>query len=506
MGPSTHGRQQGQHPQLEKAEPIMALTRLANELLDDIVECTLPQGFESIALTCKKIYALCIPFIKRHNEPRSRFRDIACYVDSRDCLVATSDLLTLIAMEPIIARYIRTANLQYDSIGLIRALVRQPPKSVPSIDDGGAVVDLFANSTYLRQAGLDWKECYAIFEENVRKRRYSQHGAALLLTLLPNVEMLITPKHWKPNATTNKLLAVLVDDAKQSRLPLSNSSLSAVTRLESPVSIAAGDRCDLSWVSPLLVLPRLRSFHGLSCFSSGDGLGSLAFSNSYYNAETLQAIHLIRCCIDGAGIANLLKHTPRLQTLRYRHCTKNNYPYQDWDICKFVNAVAREAGSHLVEFSVDIRELRGSILPGKASMRGCQQLKKLEYPLELVTCNITSASVGTHIVASLKRFLDELTNPFVSDLIPASVAQLSLISKGTDHHKQALNALFCRFSSVRKCQLPAMHEIYIGCLQSSDQAYKQQCNRIVKEAGDEGVVVRLDSFENAQVFYWDGES
>ncbi|KAF2094845.1 hypothetical protein NA57DRAFT_80014 [Rhizodiscina lignyota] len=454
----------------------MALTRLPNELLDNIIECTLPQGFESVALTCKRIHARCTPFIKRHNELRSRFRDFTYYVDPRGSLVAASDLITLIAAEPIVARYIRTANL-----------------SVPSIDDGGAVDELFASSTYLRQAGLDWKEYYATFGEDVREKRYSQHGTALLLTLLPNTEKLTIPKLWRPNAVTNKLLDILVDRAKQSSLLSPASSLALVTRFD--ISLGQNEQVDLSWATPFLTLPRIASFHGSRCLASGDNPRSLAFRGSRHMAETLQVANLASCCIDDVGIAELLKHTPRLKTLRYWHYTKYDSPIQDWDICKFVNVVAREAGSHLVELSVAIRELRGSIIPGKASMRGFQKLEKLEYPLELVMCNINATGAASHIATLFQRFLNGLIDPFVRDLIPTSVAQLSLKSEGTDSHEKALNDLFRHFRPVRKPQLPALQEIDIACPSSADDVYKQQCHKIVAEASGEGVVVRLQPFD-----------
>jgi hypothetical protein len=221
---------------------------------------------------------------------------------------------------------------------------------------------------------------------------------------------------------------------------------------------------------------------------------SLAFRDSHRIAETLQAAHLIFCCIDDVGIADFLRHAPSLKTLRYMHCTKNASPIQDWDICKFVNAVEREAGSRLVQLSVIISELQGSIVPGKASIRGFQRLQTLEIPLELVMCNIAAAAGHT-------------ANPSdpLLDLIPTSVAQLSLISKGTDHHEEALDALFRHFQYDDDSQLSALQEMQISCLVSADDVYKDQCDRVVREARDKGVVVVVHRFPNEQTFLWDGE-
>jgi hypothetical protein len=464
----------------------MMLTQLPNEILDNIIKHTLPEGFESVGLTCKKIYARCTTFIPRHRELRSRFQNFEYYLRPNGwSLASASDMIILIAAEPAVAHYIRTATFTNDS----HFLRRQRPKSVPSIPDGGAVVELFANSTYLKQANLDWKEYYTMFEADVIERRYSQHGAAFLLTLLPNIEKLIIPRSWKPNDATDKLLDAIVDKAKQS-----TSSLASVARFEGAVSLGTEERFDLKWASPFLALPQMRSFRGPSCLALEGIPRSLAFRDSHHIAETLQAAHLVSCCIDEVGIADFLKHTPSLKTLRYWHSTKIDSPVQDWDICKFVNAVEREAGSHLVQLSVAIRELQGSIVPGQASIRGFQRLETLEIPLELVMCNLAAAASHTTIVSKS-----------LVDLIPTSVAQLSLISKGTDHHEEALNALFRHLHSTHDSQLSALQETHISCPDSADDIYKEQCNRVVKEASDKGVIVHLKPWPSTYRFLWDGE-
>ncbi|KAL9084423.1 MAG: hypothetical protein Q9165_008061 [Trypethelium subeluteriae] len=475
----------------------MELMRLPNELLDNIIEFTLPQGFENVALTCKRMYARSTPFIERHHELRSRFGSFEYYLRPRGLsLMSASDLIMLIATEPVVARYIRTATFEIDSL----FLRRERPKSVPSIDNGGAVVEMFANSAYLKQAGLDWKEYYTIFEDDVKERRYSQHGATFLLTLLPHVEKLILPRSWKPNDMTNKLLDTIVCMAKRSRC-LSSASLTSVARFEASLSLGTEERFDLSWAGPFLALPSMQSFHGPSCLALRDDPRSLI--DSHHIAETLRAAHLMSCCMDEVGITSFLKHTPHLKTLRYWHCTKIDSPVQDWDICSFINAIKCEAGSHLTELSVTIRELHGSIIPGKVSMCGFQRLTTLEYPLELVICNITTAA--GHTSTPSKPLVSSAIDPFVSDLIPTSVAKLSLVSQGTDHHENALNALFRQFHAVKKIQLSALQEIHISCPDHADDAYKRQCDKIVTDSEDTGVVVLLKPFPSSHRFLWNGE-
>jgi hypothetical protein len=254
----------------------MALMGLPNELLDVIVECTLPDGFESLVLTCKRLHQLCIPFLKHHNELRFRLRHFAYYLEPGGSIAAASDLITRIAAEPRIARYIRIADLGRDSRFLKHALARgERPRSVPAVDDGGAMIELFANSPYLQRAGLDWKVYYETFAQDVRETRYSQYGAAFLLTLLPATEELILPRSWRPDTATSQLLDTTVDEARRQG-PLSPaSSLSSLARFEGGASSFEREGISLSWMEPFLTLPHMRSFLGPSCMAFGESARSL---------------------------------------------------------------------------------------------------------------------------------------------------------------------------------------------------------------------------------------
>ena len=130
----------------------MALMQLPNELLGKIIRHVLPEGFESVALTCTRIYALCTPFIEYHNKLRGQFRTFNYFrrQGHPDFVIGTGfDLPTRIAVEPIMARYIREADFARD--GIFR-----PGELVEDTQPDGPVVKLLAQSPYLKQAGLDW--------------------------------------------------------------------------------------------------------------------------------------------------------------------------------------------------------------------------------------------------------------------------------------------------------------------------------------------------------------
>ena len=163
-----------------------------------------------------------------------------------------------------------------------------------------------------------------------------------------------------------------------------------------------------------------------------------------------------------------------------------------------------------MELSVSIQDLRGSISPSKVSMHGFRRLRKLDLPLEVAMCNIVAAAgqnaapneslVGN----SRNQGLDDC-EPFIGDLVPASVSQLSLISRGTGGHEKALDIMFRRFDSRKDSQLPALEEIHLSCPTSADSAYKDQCAKLFVETNRVGVALRLKLWLSAVTMTWDGE-
>ena len=321
----------------------------------------------------------------------------------------------------MVARYIRVADFHRDTFPH-RA---RPLQVVPDVYDGEPVATLLADSPYLRQAGHGGKEFYSLIKEDLKQySHYSQHAAAFILTVLPNVKALTLSELWKPLDKTEKLLDLIVWKTKQSYLLWNRPSLAQVTRFESYFSSGAGHRFDLDKAVPFLALPQVRSFRGPRSVAIDNASNALASKDLYLHyVETLETAHLVGCCIDHVAITNFLKHTPRLKALKYSHSTNGDGDHHEWDICKFVTAIECEAGSHLEDLSVSLLQLRGSITPGKASMRGFRCLQKLEFPLEIAMCNVTD--VASRVAKSNEGLTDQVLDKlesFIGDLVPASVS------------------------------------------------------------------------------------
>ena len=133
------------------------------------------------------------------------------------------DRVTRIAVEPVVAHYVRGAIFKMDGTH------HRSRDSVAEIRCGGVVIRLLANSPRLEQAGLDWKEYHAEIEDDLEAVRYSQYAAAFLLTLLSNIETLRIPDLWKQLEAIDKLGEAVVCRAKQSHLLSDRPSLAQVT-------------------------------------------------------------------------------------------------------------------------------------------------------------------------------------------------------------------------------------------------------------------------------------
>ncbi|KAK8091464.1 hypothetical protein PG997_001825 [Apiospora hydei] len=429
-----------------------SLVDLPPELLLQIISETLPEGFESLALSCKAVYQLCTPFIKQHNLRRAQFRKFqySPFPDSgqdplRTPIYHAYDLIERIAREPIVARYIQHADLGRDS----RNLIHPPGRIQSGIDRNGPVAALFANSPCLKQAGLDWREYHKHIADDYNKvhllGRYSQHAAAFVLTLLPNAQYLKLPQLWVPTDLSHKLVNTVVERARQSlgfdsRTYLSSAIPPEVLRL-----------------SPFLALPELRSYNGPNPQAVSKTPGGVSHKQLPLG-EKLESARIWSKPHEEVDLAAFLCSTGRLKTLTYH--TGGVY-YAHWDICRFLRLIEGEAETRLEGLAICLATAGHAIVPGHMSMRGFQCLRELQLPVELFACMIS------YIATRINKTLEDLSygdmeslEVKLSDLVPASVTHLVLYSNGTaPHHGDALKILFHDFQAMKATRLPALEEI-----------------------------------------------
>ena len=497
----------------------MALPCLNIEVLETIILHTLPEGFENMALTCRKIYTISKPFIQRHNTLRTHFRSFTYFekmADSSFTIRSAFDLIVRIAVEPIVARYVRHADLRVDSI----FLRGRPREFNPDVHCDDTLLRLFSESPELKEGGLDWCEYFSVIEEDLQSARYSQYASAFLLTLLPNVKTLILPRMWKPLAATDSIINAVIDEAKRSaRDSCDPASLAQTTKFETSSSLGPKETFELAWACPFLALPHLRSFRAPSCVALEDSPPANTYIPSYPYSDTfgerLVTANLVSCCIDHRGISDFLKHTRSLRTLRYSHSTKNDSSPSgvDWDICRFIMAIGHRVGSFLEELSVTISDIRGSIAPGRVSMQAFQHLRQLQLPLQVPACNVMDATdpqdpdaIAEPLavqVSLAERHEFEGDGTCITDLIPSSVARLALISTGTNDHAKILEIIFRHFAARKAFKLPALEEIQLSYYQGSEDRYQRQCTELYNEAANGDVALYLMQWPSSCTLSWD---
>ncbi|KAK7937218.1 uncharacterized protein PG986_014086 [Apiospora aurea] len=417
-----------------------SLVDLPPELLLQIISESLPEGFESLALSCKAVYQLCTPFIKQHNLRRAQFSKFQYSPFSysgqdplRRPIRHAYDLIERIAREPIVARYIQHADLGRDSRNRIH-----PPAGIQSgIDRNGPVAALFATSPCLKQAGLDWIEYHKHIADDYNKvdllGPYSQHAAAFVLTLLPNAQYLKLPQLWAPTDLSHKLVNTVVERARQSastqHVQQHSSSLAQVVRFNSRTYLSSAVTPKDLRLSPFLALPELRS----------------------YNGPNPQAVS----ATPGDVSHNQLPLGEKLESARIWMY------YAHWDICRFLRLIEGEAGTRLEGLTICLATAGHAIVPGHMSMRGFQCLREHQLPVELFACMIS------YIATRINKSLEDLSygdmeslEVKLSDLVPDSVTHLVLYSNGTaPHHGDALKILFHDFQALKATRLPALEEI-----------------------------------------------
>ncbi|CAO1599595.1 hypothetical protein XANCAGTX0491_003314 [Xanthoria calcicola] len=159
----------------------MTLLDLPNELLQCILDASRPHGFESFALTCRRLYDLSKPQISSHNQFKKIYTSVNCRYDG-DCAHPYA-LIQRIWSRPLAARYVRRASC-YISPG------RRTP-----LDTQDLGLDWPTTLSRWLQASLYFERAKtnAGHPELWRDRMLacpSGPDVAMLLTLLPNLEWL----------------------------------------------------------------------------------------------------------------------------------------------------------------------------------------------------------------------------------------------------------------------------------------------------------------------------
>lgn len=182
----------------------MSIVSFPTEIQVMVLQRCQPDDFECLALSCKAFHGAAKPLIKEHNKRRKyrSFKFPSCYSYQRDPkdIASVPELLAAIALEPEIAQYIVHLDLDH------RDKLDWHQSAVDRFEAGrDALHKLLSESTYLKEIDSsseyidEWRTRLRVGDAGNQYNEESvDYDAALLLTLLPNLESLKLTASWTP--------------------------------------------------------------------------------------------------------------------------------------------------------------------------------------------------------------------------------------------------------------------------------------------------------------------
>jgi len=450
----------------------MRLLDLPCELLDQIINDTLPEGFEAFALTCKAVYSRTRSQTLRHHNLKSRW--------SHSNVVSIFPVLEEFARDPLAASYIKV--LQFE--GMVAGYhedIMENPEAVKRLRD------MVAESKCLQAVHIDGETLWEILSVENEEWMASNipvpcWSIAFFLSLLPNLRTLKLPASWPP--------IPLRYDANQPlprwahRLPPGTDPTRAwevfmdliidraitqpyrepgLAKLKNIVPLAEPGydiRVGLQSLEYFLRVPEMRSLLMVSGVAVDDGYTGIPFQwRNSPGGIFLTRIELAYCCIDAGGISELLFPVVDLRIFKYSHQTKWHGCQHDWNAGAFIESVARQCGNTIIELGITVDDLHGDIINGAASFFFFPRLRILE-----MDCLIFR---GPAIESGQRRGLDpyvppgekpwtEEDIPCIGGMVTTSIEEIHLNTDFPEVDHRCLNALL---KNIREQRLTRLHNL-----------------------------------------------
>ncbi|KAM0740698.1 hypothetical protein ACQRIT_005882 [Beauveria bassiana] len=412
----------------------MGLSQLPPELLAMIASYIMPDDFESLSLTCKQAYDWAKPLIPRHNEYRKRYRNFSFDFSG---LTTISDLLAVIADDPIIATYM--VHVELDGRYYCEETDMRDADYVERMTK--RLSPLVFGSPHLSMLRDDFDEPAELWlEEIVRDLKYynreipfAEFGVPFLATLLVNVETLILPEEWcnhciitnrdSSRHIVTRLLRLLVTRANDKALkdqPL--QKLRAILPARN-VDLRVGTV--MEQLFPFLALDSLKELHhtfGKCAFARG----RTAFRTLGRNLEIMKLNHYDIC---GHSAKVLFKDMHKLRVLEMEYSTRDEVMGKGFQADLFMRSVITGTFASLEKLVFTGRELWPDTDVVECSFR---EFKRLKY-LELSTIFFVNGA-GLMSPEDAESFLEKDTREESSD--EENIADEHVTEDGEDSEDQ----------------------------------------------------------------------
>ncbi|KAF2822950.1 hypothetical protein CC86DRAFT_372728 [Ophiobolus disseminans] len=468
----------------------MGLLDLPPEIIDLIIDITVPNGLESFALSCKAVFERANTQIAHHNELRRRWSHTNNAHPARRG--DTLSVLYEISREPIIAEYIESLSLwdrrAHDEVSheLNGYEFREDENAMSKIKN------LLRSAEYYAMADQDewWQQ---ILEEDAAGEQLNVdklYATVALLALLPNIKEIQLPDRWH-EVRSNEAAEALVP-AVESLVAMSNNSnrrlrpLSSLETLLPFVEEGYDLRVGLQCLQPFMCLKSIRNLFAVSCVAVQDDWGNVPFEWPNPTLKSpLTRIELASCCIDASGLSVLLANTPAITIFRYSHQTKWDGLEYDWNPGEFLEALANYCGGNLKELAITVDELHGEVVNGLSSFMRFDKLEKLEVDVAPF-CGPPLES-GQRL--GREAYIPEGANPWtlidipcMGDMLPPSIRELQV---NTDYPSPSEDALMALFKNVKDRSVDKLTQLKKSVIRQYMYSTAQ------KMADDHGVVLEV---------------
>lgn len=471
----------------------MGLLNLPLEIHREIIEFCVPEGIEQLSETCKTLYNAAQPFLSDHSRKRREYTvveyddeededsgeennedeedDMDKSENSKSNIFNCVDLLLKIAQEPVIARYIRIADLRNDFEPYMDDAEQQAIAYDKLITHKNDILKLLEPCRPLPQAGVDATTFWE-FMINEEAQTFSPPLITLaILSLLTEVRKLALPKHFQSADTTNdgrfkKVLDSIIK-AAQSTAAQTGRQVTALAKLETLLLMAGieyDDRVPLQIMVPFLSIPSVHTMLGGGCVALDDGYTGYPFDPDYEGfGQNLERIELAGCTVGPHEVRKMLQRCPKIKDFRLNYTVKWHGCGWNWNAGHFVRAIEDMANETLEEIGIDIAGYLNQIGTGVVSMKRFQKLKQIELNVEVffgVPCGGEIDRAWAY--DSDEAPLGDPEFPKVTELLPASAEKLLLLAVDSDEHAKCLEALFVGVTAAeRDKDLPNLKSVEI---------------------------------------------
>lgn len=450
----------------------MGFLSLPPEIIDAIIDLSLPAGIEELSLVCKALHGRAKTQIDRHNTLKRRWKRANNYRTER--LDDTLGILDAIARDPIVAEYIEVLDL-WDERGLEEEA--DDSRDFRVDDDALERVKHFVTSLpFLTEAGIDTEAWWArMLEEDASRTDQDNTEISCttitLLGVLPNLKSIRLDPGWQnfdPNLDQYSLplagLTSIINRASQAEYGRQRP-LSQVKTILPYMEPGYEEKAALQSIQPFLELSSISEIYLVSAVAVDDGYTGYPFTwGSPSIATQLTRIELVASCIDGEGISELLRHTPNVSVFKYSHQTKWHGCEHDWNAGTFVEAIARHCGKTITELAITIDELFGDIINGVSSLLAFPRLTHLEVDVHVFRGPPVESGQqqgNDAIVPEGQTPWNEDDIPCIGSMMPDSIVEAQINTDFPEPDEKALNSLLKNLRSQRHERLHKLERVVI---------------------------------------------